>query len=91
MIHSLFRRLWIIWNAHAYFRFTFLLAIGRKLLQAIMTASAQIVHSPLTPAKTDRCRLSDEYNIATFASKHNQIDTKLKELKISSYYPKRKQ
>ena len=25
--------------------------------------------------------LSDEYNIATFASKHNQIDTKLKELK----------
>ena len=24
--------------------------------------------------------LSDEYNIATFASKHNQIDTKLKEL-----------
>ena len=24
-------------------------------------------------------RLSDEYNIATFASKHNQIDTKLKE------------
>ena len=28
-------------------------------------------------------RLSDEYDIATFASKHNQIDTKLKELKIS--------
>ncbi len=26
-------------------------------------------------------RLSDVYNIATFASKHNQIDTKLKELK----------
>lgn len=33
--------------------------------------------------------LSDEYNIATFASKHNQIDTKLKELKniIIKYYP----
>lgn len=29
-------------------------------------------------------RLSDEYSIATFASKHNQIDTKLKELKTSS-------
>ena len=34
-------------------------------------------------------RLSDEYSIATFASKHNQIDTKLKELKniIIKYYP----
>ena len=34
-------------------------------------------------------RLSDEYNIATFASKHNQIDTKLKELKniIIKYCP----
>ena len=29
-------------------------------------------------------RPSDVYNIATFASKHNQIDTKLKELKTSS-------
>ena len=36
-------------------------------------------------------RLSDEYNIATFASKHNQIDTKLKELKniIINYYPEK--
>ena len=36
-------------------------------------------------------RLSDEYNIATFASKHNQIDTKLKELKniIIKYYPEK--
>ena len=35
--------------------------------------------------------LSDEYNIATFASKHNQIDTKLKELKniIIKYYPEK--
>ena len=34
-------------------------------------------------------RPSDVYNIATFASKHNQIDTKLKELKniIIKYYP----
>ena len=37
-------------------------------------------------------RLSDEYDIATFASKHNQIDTKLKEVKniIIKYYPKKK-
>jgi regulator of cell morphogenesis and NO signaling len=37
-------------------------------------------------------RLSDEYDIATFASKHNQIDTKLKELKniIIKYYPEKK-
>ena len=36
-------------------------------------------------------RLSDVYNIATFASKHNQIDTKLKELKniIIKYYPEK--
>ena len=36
-------------------------------------------------------RLSDEYSIATFASKHNQIDTKLKELKniIIKYYPEK--
>ena len=36
-------------------------------------------------------RLSDEYDIATFASKHNQIDTKLKELKniIIKYYPEK--
>ncbi len=36
-------------------------------------------------------KLSDEYNIATFASKHNQIDTKLKELKniIIKYYPEK--
>ena len=34
---------------------------------------------------------SDVYNIATFASKHNQIDTKLKELKniIIKYYPEK--
>lgn len=36
-------------------------------------------------------RLSDHYNIATFASKHNQIDAKLKELKniIIKYYPEK--
>lgn len=36
-------------------------------------------------------KLSDEYDIATFASKHNQIDTKLKELKniIIKYYPEK--
>ena len=36
-------------------------------------------------------RLSDEYDIATFASKHNQIDSKLKELKniIIKYYPEK--
>lgn len=36
-------------------------------------------------------KLSNEYNIATFASKHNQIDTKLKELKniIIKYYPEK--
>ncbi|RGM29239.1 hemerythrin domain-containing protein [Bacteroides sp. OM08-17BH] len=36
-------------------------------------------------------KLSDKYNIATFASKHNQIDTKLKELKniIIKYYPEK--
>ena len=36
-------------------------------------------------------RPSDVYNIATFASKHNQIDTKLKELKniIIKYYPEK--
>ena len=36
-------------------------------------------------------RLSDRYDIATFASKHNQIDTKLKELKniIIKYYPEK--
>lgn len=35
--------------------------------------------------------LSDDYDIATFASKHNQIDTKLKELKniIIKYYPEK--
>ena len=34
-------------------------------------------------------RLSDQYNIAVFTSKHNQIDAKLKELKniIIKYYP----
>lgn len=34
---------------------------------------------------------SDDYDIATFASKHNQIDTKLKELKniIIKYYPEK--
>lgn len=33
--------------------------------------------------------LSDNYNISTFASRHNQIETKLKELKniIIKYYP----
>ena len=36
-------------------------------------------------------RPSDVYNIATFASKHNQIDTKLTELKniIIKYYPEK--
>lgn len=36
-------------------------------------------------------KLSEEYDIATFASKHNQIDTKLKELKniIIKYYPEK--
>lgn len=36
-------------------------------------------------------KLSDEYNIATFASKHNQIEDKLKELKniIIKYYPEK--
>ncbi len=36
-------------------------------------------------------RLSDTYSIATFVSKHNQIDTKLKELKniIIKYYPEK--
>lgn len=36
-------------------------------------------------------KLSTTYNIATFASKHNQIDTKLKELKniIIKYYPEK--
>lgn len=35
--------------------------------------------------------LADDYDIATFASKHNQIDTKLKELKniIIKYYPEK--
>ncbi len=35
--------------------------------------------------------LSDDYNIATFASHHNQIDLKLKELKniIIKYYPEK--
>lgn len=37
-------------------------------------------------------KLSDNYNIATFASKHNQIETKLKELKniIIKYYPEKR-
>ena len=36
-------------------------------------------------------KLSEEYSITTFASKHNQIDTKLKELKniIIKYYPEK--
>lgn len=36
-------------------------------------------------------KLSEEYDIATFASKHNQIETKLKELKniIIKYYPEK--
>lgn len=36
-------------------------------------------------------RLSDSYNIATFSSKHNQIEAKLKELKniIIKYYPEK--
>ena len=36
-------------------------------------------------------RLSDDYDIATFASHHNQIDLKLKELKsiIIKYYPEK--
>ncbi len=36
-------------------------------------------------------KLSDRYSIATFASKHNQIDAKLKELKniIIKYYPEK--
>ena len=36
-------------------------------------------------------RLSDRFNIATFASKHNSIDTKLKELKniLIKYYPEK--
>lgn len=36
-------------------------------------------------------KLSDTYDIATFASKHNQIETKLKELKniIIKYYPEK--
>ncbi len=36
-------------------------------------------------------KLSDTYNIATFASKHNQIETKLTELKsiIIKYYPEK--
>ena len=36
-------------------------------------------------------KLADDYDIATFASKHNQIDTKLKELKniIIKYYPEK--
>ena len=36
-------------------------------------------------------QLSDSYDIATFASKHNQIDAKLKELKniIIKYYPEK--
>lgn len=36
-------------------------------------------------------RLSDEYDIATFASMHNQIETKLTELKsiIIKYYPEK--
>lgn len=36
-------------------------------------------------------QLSDSYSITTFASKHNQIETKLKELKniIIKYYPER--
>ena len=36
-------------------------------------------------------KLSDDYDIATFASKHNQIETKLKELKniIIKYYPEK--
>ena len=35
--------------------------------------------------------LSDDYNISTFASRHNQIETKLKELKniIIKYYPEK--
>ena len=36
-------------------------------------------------------RLSDRFNIATFASKHHSIDTKLKELKniLIKYYPEK--
>lgn len=36
-------------------------------------------------------KLSDDYDIVTFASKHNQIETKLKELKniIIKYYPEK--
>ena len=36
-------------------------------------------------------QLSDSYDIATFASKHNQIDRKLTELKniIIKYYPEK--
>lgn len=36
-------------------------------------------------------KLSEQYNIATFASKHNQIEIKLKELKniIIKYYPEK--
>ena len=47
------------------------------------------LHTPIR--EPERVRLSDEYNIATFASKHNQIDTKLKELKniIIKYYPEK--
>ncbi len=48
--------------------------------------------SSLTWSNCCKGKPSDVYNIATFASKHNQIDTKLKELKniIIKYYPEKR-
>ena len=87
-------------RAHTYFLDFNLPAIRRKLIEAIDCSSTNDVAYLILKffdeyAKEVRRHMEyenqAEYNIATFASKHNQIDTKLKELKniIIKYYPEK--
>ena len=80
-------------RAHAYFLDFNLPAMRRKLIEAIDCSRDNDVAYLILKFFDEYAKevLSDEYNIATFASKHNQIDTKLKELKniIIKYYPEK--
>ena len=87
-------------RAHAYFLDFNLPAMRRKLIEAIDCSRDNDVRRHMEYENKAvftyveqllQGRPSDVYNIATFASKHNQIDTKLKELKniIIKYYPEK--
>ena len=85
-------------RAHTYFLDFKLPVIRRKLIESIdCSGSDNIAYLILNEAvftyveKLLEGKLAENYDIATFASKHNQIESKLTELKniIIKYYPEK--